>query len=376
MRRGLRIGRIGGIDISVDWSLLAIFWLVAWSLAVGQFPAEVPRRSTGAYWAAGIAAACAFILSLLAHELAHARVARRAGLQVRGIVLWVLGGVTEMSGEAPTAEVEFRVAVVGPLTSLALGASLGLVTIALHLLGAGALGVAACGWLALINGLLGLFNLAPALPLDGGRVLRAWLWRRSGDPLGATVRSARIGHRFGVALVAIGWVGFVLGAGLGGLWLAFIGLFILTAARTEGSRAAQQLLLRGVLVRDVMTPDPVVAPDSVTVQELIDGWAIPHRCTTFPLAGPGGAITGLVTLAEIQRVPPATRPGVRAIDVATPRALVVVCSPDDALVEVLTRLAPSPDQRALVMDRGALVGIVSPSDVARAADRAVLARRA
>jgi len=232
----------------------------------------------------------------------------------------------------------------------------------------------ATGWLGWFNAILAVFNLAPAFPLDGGRVLRALLWRRSGDKAAATVRAGRAGEAFGYVLIAFGLLEFLAGAGLGGVWLVFLGWFLLAAARAEADTSALDTELAGLTVGAIMTPNPIVAPAGITVEKVLEGWVYPNRGSTFPLVDPDGQLVGLITLARIKRVPPDRRETTLVTDVACPIAEVVTCAPGEELVPVVRRMAASPDQRALVLDGGRLVGIVSPSDVTRAHEHARLAR--
>lgn len=371
MEESVHLGRIAGIRIGANWSLLLVFWLIAWSLADSQLPHSAPHHSTAAYWAAGIVAALLFYACLLAHELAHAVLARRSGIVVEGIVLWLFGGVSRLKGDAPDARTEFRVAVVGPATSLALGMAFWGIT---ELLGRGSsLAAAATGWLGWINVILGVFNLAPAFPLDGGRVLRAALWSRYGDKARATTTAAHAGQAFGYLLIAGGLLEFLAGADIGGLWLVFLGWFLLAAARAEAGTTALGTELASLTVGEVMTPHPLVAPAAVTVERLLDEWVYPNRCSTFPLVEADGRLIGLTTIARLKRVAPELRAMTEARQVACPLGEVVTCAPEEVLADVVRRMAQSPDQRALVLSRGWLVGIVSPSDVTRAHEHARLA---
>ena len=238
MDETVHLGRIAGVRVGINWSLFVIFWLIAWSLASSELPHAAPGHSDVAYWLAGFAAAVVFYGCLLAHELAHAVVARHHGIEVEGIVLWLFGGVSRLKGEAATPDTELRVAFAGPATSLGLGLLFWAVTLAI---GTGSLAAAVTGWLGWLNGVLALFNLVPAFPLDGGRVLRALLWRTSGDKTSATLRAGRAGEAFGYVLICFGLVEFLAGAGLGGLWLVFLGWFLLAAARAEAGTSALAL---------------------------------------------------------------------------------------------------------------------------------------
>jgi len=373
MDESVHLGRIAGVRIGANWSLLVVFWLFAWSLAASELPLASPHHSELAYWVAGVVAAAVFFGCLLAHELAHAIVARRAGIEVDGIVLWLFGGVSRLKGEAATPDTELRVALAGPATSLGLGLAFWAITIAAG--GGTSLLAAVTGWLGWINAILAVFNLAPAFPLDGGRVLRALLWRRHGDQARATASAARAGEMFGYLLIGFGLLEFLAGAGLAGLWLVFLGWFLLIAARAEAATLAGDAELAGLKVGDIMTPNPEVAPAGLTVERLLEEWIYPSRCSTFPLVDADGHLVGLITLARVKKVSAHRRETTLVTEIACPMADVVTCAPGDELVEVVHRLARSVDQRALVLDGGRLVGIVSPSDVTRAHAHAGLRRR-
>jgi Zn-dependent protease len=241
MREDLHFGRIAGIRIGANWSLLPIFFLIAWSLAVSLLPAAAPGFTGVGYWIFALLTAAAFYASLLAHELSHAFVARRHGVGVKGIVLWLLGGVAQLEGDTPDARSELRVAAAGPAMSLGIAGIAAAAAWILAVVGASSLMVSAVWWLAGINALLAAFNLLPAFPLDGGRILRALLWRRWSDRLRATAVAARVGQIAGYGLVAVGILEFFAGGGaLGGIWLAMIGWFITVAARQQYERVTER----------------------------------------------------------------------------------------------------------------------------------------
>src|ERR1700730_11600050 len=304
MTESLSLGRIFGIRVGLNWSLLVVIALIAWTLATGSFPSSAPGYGAGAYWIAGLVAAVVFLASLLAHELAHSIVAQRRGVRVDGITLWLFGGVSRLSGEANSARAETLITVVGPLTSLVLGGLFLLAGAGLAGAGASKLVVATVNWIGAINLTLGIFNLLPAFPLDGGRILRALIWARSGDRIRATSIAARVGMGFALLLIALGIISFLLsGNVIGGLWMVFLGWFLLGAARSEESSGLIRQALDHVSVGDVMTPNPTLVPDYITVDELVNRFLFADRHTTFPTQDFGGNLTGLVTLAGIKRLP-------------------------------------------------------------------------
>jgi Zn-dependent protease len=363
----VQLGRLAGIRIGAHWSLLVIFVLLTWSLAAGQLPAAAGRQPVAAYWTAAVVASLLFFGSLLGHEMAHALVARRLGIEIEGITLWLFGGVARLRAEAGGPGAELRIAAAGPAFSAAVVVLFLAVAAGLRALGAPALAVAAASWLGVINALLAAFNLLPAFPLDGGRVLRAVLWMRGRDLRRATVLAARTGAVLSYAMIGVGIVFFFAGDVFNGVWFAFLGWFLLSAARAEEEGTVIRHSLAGLRVADAMTPDPFVAPGWITVDALIHDYVLKHRHSTYPVRDFDGLPQGLVTLDRLRRVPPDGRRTTRVADVAHPLAEVVTASPSEPLADLVQRLPESAGGRALVFDRdGRLVGIVSPADVARA----------
>ncbi|MCV7367937.1 hypothetical protein CRI77_17240 [Mycolicibacterium duvalii] len=215
MERGLVLGRVRGLTVSVHWSVLVIVWLFAWSLA-GTLPQTTPGYSRGAYWLAGLCGAVLLAVALLAHALAHAVVARRAGIPVPEVTLWLFGGIARLAGEARTPRDEFRMAAAGPALSLVLSGVFAAAATALATGGAGALAAAVLAWLAVANAVLAVFNLLPGAPLDGGRILRAYLWRRHGDPARAAIGAAQAGCVLGYVLIGLGLLQLLLASVIGG----------------------------------------------------------------------------------------------------------------------------------------------------------------
>lgn len=375
MDENLRLGRLFGVRIGINWSVLIIFALIVAGLAAGRFPLVAPDRSATAHLLAGLVAALLFFGSLLAHELSHALVAQRNGIDVEGITLWMLGGVAKLEGEAATPGAELRIAGVGPLVSLVLGLLFGLLWwVSGGLLGDG-LTREVLQWLAIINVVLAVFNLAPAAPLDGGRILRALLWWRRGDRTSAAVTASRAGRLFGFLLVALGVAELLLVPGFGGLWLVLIGFFIANAAAAEGSYAQVQAGLSGLRVADVMTPSPLVLPQHLNVEQAVDVYLLPNRFSSFPVVTPDGQPVGLVTLQRIKQVPREQWPVTSIQRVATPLEEVPIATPFEPLLEVLRRVRQGGESRVLVVHDGQVVGIVSPTDIARVLDRAPLRSR-
>jgi Zn-dependent protease/predicted transcriptional regulator len=368
MGQTFSLGRIFGIRVGVNWSVLAIVALLAYGLAAGEFPAAAPRHPVAEYVVAAVVTAVAYMGSLLAHELAHSLVARRNGLQVEGITLWLLGGVSQFEGEVKDPGAEVRIAGAGPLVSLLLGGAFLLLAWLVHAAGVHGVVVAALAWLGGINVLLAVFNVIPAAPLDGGRLLRAVLWQITGDRLKAAVWSARSGQVFGWALVVIAAYLVLVRRDYSWLWFALLGWFLIGAATAEGQQAVLQSQLRTVAVRQIMTPDPVTVPASVTVAQFLTDYLPWHQHSAFPVVT-GGQTVGLVTVHRINQVPAGERGQTTVGDVACPLPEVAQATPDEPVADVLPRLNACSERRALVFTDGHLAGIVSPADISRVLER-------
>lgn len=374
MQETIRLGRVNDIPIGLNWSLLVVFALVAVGLGAERFPTAYPDYGGVAYTLAGLVTAVLFFTSILAHELGHALLAQRRGVPVDGITLWLFGGVARFRQEALSARDDLHIAVIGPMISLAVAGLAILLAGALDVAGVPGLVVGMFWWLAVINTLLAVFNIIPAAPLDGGRVLRALLWRRHGDRVRAAIAAAAAGRVFGFVLVGLGLVELAFGAGLGGIWLMLLGWFIITIARAEETQTRVQGALSGMTVREVMTPDPVVASDWLTIEEFLDQYVFRHRCSTFPLRGFDGELSGVVPLRALKRVGADRRGEVRVRDLACPMEEVPTVTADTEVAELLTRLGGDgcTDGRCLVMEGDRLLGIVSPTDLTRVMEYAEL----
>ena len=377
MNENLSLGRIAGIHVGLNWSLLVVAALIAWSIATGILPAAVPGQTATAYWTAGLVSAFVYLASLLAHELAHSIVARRRGVKVEGITLWLFGGVSRFSTESSSPGAQALITFVGPLTSLLLGALFLLVSIAV---GGGAnpgLVPASLAWLGYINLLLGVFNLLPAFPLDGGRILQSLIWLRNRDRLRATKIAARIGMAFAFLFIAYGLITlFAAGSLIGGIWAVFLGWFLLSAARAEEAGGLIRQALAGVKVADVMTPDPVQAPDDISVEEALHGYVLTSRHSTFPTHDPGGRLSGLLTMAALKKVAPDARAATLIKAITCPLDQVTTASPADPVTNLLGAPDGCSEGRTLVVDNGRLVGIISSSDISRLLQRSLAGRAA
>ena len=366
MDTSVRLGRVAGIEVGLHWSLAIVFALIVWTLAGQVLPEVVPDQTQSAYWLVSALAAVLFYVSLLSHEMGHALVARRLGVKVDGITLWIFGGVARLRGDASTPGTEARIAIAGPVVSLALAVLFGAATFALDVAEGPPLVEGACIWLAGSNAMLLVFNLIPAFPLDGGRLLRAWLWQRGDDRYRATSSAARLGRICSFLMIGLGFLALFVQGALSGLWLIFLGWFLLNAARGEEEQVMMRRALTGLRVGDAMTPDATLVPGWITVDEFMRSYILPgQRATAFPLKTFDGALDGLVTLAQLTHLTPEERQSRRVRDVGVGMDQVAKASPAEPVTSVLDRFSTSDEGQMLVIDGGKLVGRLSPADITR-----------
>ncbi|PAZ15068.1 site-2 protease family protein [Streptomyces sp. SA15] len=359
------LGRLAGIRIGVHWSVLVIFVLIAVGLAAGRLPDTHPDRPAWLYAVVGVATAVVFLLSLLVHELSHAIVARRNGVGSDDITLWLLGGAARLKSEAPSPAAELRIAGIGPLVSLALGVVFALLTVLFGQVYGSGLWVEALAWLAAINVLLAVFNALPAAPLDGGRLLRALVWWRTGSRLRATEVATTAGRVLGWLLIAAGVYLAFAGAAVDGLWLMLIGWFMIAMATAEGGQAKMRELLGSVPVRRAMTPDPTTVPAATTIREFLSGPPWVYRHSAFPVVDAAGRPTGLISVNRAGQVPVSERDRTTVAAVMVSLDDLPTAHPDDRLIDLLPSVDTSAARRALVLSEDRLVGIVTQCDISR-----------
>jgi len=346
----------------MSWFLIA-FW-VAWSLAEGWFkqPRVFPELTDkpAVRWAMGVAGALLFFLSIVLHELGHSIVARRFGVHMRGITLFIFGGVAEMADEPPSAKAEFWVAIAGPIVSVVLG----FLFLVLSAVPQPLPTAAVLNYLGIINLILVVFNLIPAFPLDGGRVLRSIIWAITGNLRRATRITSLIGGGFGIVLIVLGIVRIAFGDFVGGIWSVLIGMFLRQAA----SMSYQQLLLRRALegepVAKFMRPNPVVVPPQLSIADLVERYIYVHHHKLFPVADNGNLI-GCISTQQVKQLPR------EEWSRHTVSELVSTCSPDNTIrpdtdaMEALSKMSRTGASRLLVVDHGHLVGVLTLKDLMR-----------
>ncbi|MGI5202442.1 site-2 protease family protein [Spirillospora sp. CA-108201] len=364
MKQTFRLGTFRGIPVGMHWSVLVIMLVIAEILGRSVLPAADPGVPPGVRWTAAALAAVLFMGSLAAHEFAHALVARRHGVPVGSITLWALGGLAELGGEPGTARADLQIAAVGPLTSAAAGAVFAAAWAAGHALGAPVIVAATLSWLAATNLLIAVFNLLPGAPLDGGRILRALLWGRSGDKASATRSAQRAGLVLGQTMIGAGLLTLLLWSWFNGLWLAVVGWFIAGSARAEARWTDLREAARNLRVADVMTRDPdhgwTWQPASAFVQEV----AVRSHQTVFPVVGVSGDPTGAVTVDRLARVPE-QETAVTLGDLSVPLGPDRIVGPEQP-VDPLLQLAPvAGGLVAAVAADHRLLGMVTTDDLQR-----------
>jgi Zn-dependent protease/predicted transcriptional regulator len=369
-----KIGRVLGIPIHLHASWFAVFFFVTWSLATGYLPESLPGLSVPRYWGMGGIAALLLFLSVLLHELGHSYVALRYQIPIRQITLFIFGGMAHMGKEPPGPRAEFLIAMAGPLVSLILGAGClgGSMAVESLFAQSGAQGLVVLGsLLGMVNVQLGLFNLIPGFPLDGGRVLRAGLWARNKDFNRATSQAALVGIGFGVTL---GLIGAVLMAGAwsgvlrqsiatNGVWLIFIGAFLFSAALASKRQTAPRILLASVTVRQVMVQRVVTLLPDLSVQDAVDQYFVAQGCGEFPVCEEG-EVLGVVTVRDVHALPASLWPWRRVRDIMRPTSPAFCIPPDWSIMQAMDRMAQGGWDCLVVIENGEIVGLVTRSAIA------------
>jgi Zn-dependent protease/CBS domain-containing protein len=363
----IRVARIFGLDIFVHWSWFAIFILLVWSLADGFFKdIGGDDWSAASRWAAALITSIAFFASVLLHEMSHSLVARRLGLPVQSITLFIFGGVSALTREPESARDEFKVAIAGPAASFLIAAVMGIVFGILFATGnEGSVPGAICGYLSFINLALGIFNMLPGYPLDGGRVLRAALWASSRNMLKATRWAATSGSAISFGLIALGVLSLLAGGFVGGIWFIVIGWFL----RNTSEQAYQQVLLKNTLegakVREMLNQRYIAAPPDDTLAHIVNEHFLAQgfRCVPVVVADD---LLGLITMSDIRKIPSEEWPTTSAFRAMTPRERLLVVDPEDELLSALQIMAANEVNQVPVIDRQRnFLGLVTREDVLR-----------
>jgi Zn-dependent protease/CBS domain-containing protein len=361
-RGGIPIGKAFGISLRLDYSWFFIFALVTWSLAAVYFPTTNPEWSMLLKIGAGLVASVLFFGSVLFHELMHSLVSLRQGTQIQSITLFFLGGVSEMTGEPKTAGDEFRMAAAGPFSSLVLGGVfLGIFFVLRSATSQAAqFGAAISRYLGLINILLGVFNLIPGFPLDGGRILRSLIWWRSRNIQSATKIASNIGRAIGFIFIfgGIWWAFTGSGNFFNGIWLVLIGWFLETAASGSYRQLVLQDMLKGHTASEVMSRDCMVVPPDITVERLVNEHILSSGRRCFPVVS-GDRTEGLVTLSNVRSIPRDARKTTLIREAMTPLSKVKSVSPNEDLSTILQILSENDINQVPVVWENKVVGIVA-----------------
>jgi Zn-dependent protease len=361
--RSFPLFRLLGFQIKADTSWIFLAALIVWSLAKGYFPTVLPGQDAGTYWQMAVVGAAGLFGSLILHELAHSVVARRYGLPISGITLFLFGGVAEMKEEPRSARVEFNVAVAGPLMSFFLAGLFYLIGRLLE--GAGTAGAVAAVvvYLATINIILAVFNLVPAFPLDGGRMFRAFLWWRSGDFAAATRTATASGQNFGLVLIGLGIFFIVTGNVGAGIWQLVLGLFLRAAATASMQQMVTKNALEGVPVAQFMTRDPVTVPATLTIDGFVRDYLLGGHHTGFPVVAEGRPL-GYVSVRHAKAAPRDQWSRLTVAEVCDRLGPDNSVDPSMDAHDALVLMGRTGKRKVLVVDRGRLVGLLALSDLA------------
>ena len=360
---GLKLMKIGGIQIILDYSWFIVFGLLLWSLSAGYFPMVYPDQTAQTYWLAGFLAALLFFISVITHELSHSFMAIRSGIKISEITLFIFGGMARLSEEAGDPKTEFKIAIVGPLTSFALALVFWLIQSALRG-DQSSIIVEMFGYLVWINIALGIFNLIPGFPLDGGRVFRAFWWWKTGSMIKATRLASDIGKGFAVVLMILGGVQIFSGALVGGLWLIFIGMFLRGMAEAGYKELMMTKSLEGARVQDVMIRDVVTAPPDLSLKQLIADYFLRYGYHGFPVTT-DGKVSGMISLANVKDFSEEEQTEKKVEQVMAPVNRAMTISPETPLIEALRKMSQENIARLLVMRGDQMMGMITQTGLLR-----------
>jgi len=360
--RAITLVKLFGFEVKIDLSWLILGLLITWTLAQGFFPNSYKGLEPAVYWAMGVAAAVGLLISIVFHELWHSLIARRFGLPMKGITLFIFGGVAEMTEEPPSPKAEFFMAAAGPVSSIVLGAALVGVSMFGQSTGWPKPFVGVSNYLGFLNLMLAGFNLIPAFPLDGGRVLRAVLWGWKDNLRWATRIASGIGAAFGLILVFIGAIRFISGNIIGGIWLFLIGMFLRGASRSALTQLTLQQAFQGERVRKYMKDDPVTVSPDISVQDFVEDYVFKYHFKMFPVVD-GGRLAGCATLNQVKGIPREewTRRRVSELSAACSKENTV--SADDQVLTALGQMSRTNASRLIVVDGEKLVGVITLKDI-------------
>lgn len=362
MRRTIKLFTLFGIEISIHYSWFIILALVTYSLAFSYFPFQLPNQPNSTYWLMGTVSALLLFFSVLLHELAHSVVAKKGKLKVDRIVLFLFGGVSQIAEEPKSAKEEFKMAFAGPLVSFILAGIFGIIWLFILIPLGSRIVSSVFGYLAIINLVLGVFNLLPGFPLDGGRILRAYWWNKTKDLQRATLVATNVGKGLSVLMILLGAFQVFAGNFIGGVWFVFIGFFLRQAAEAGYQRVVVRDLLAGTKVKDLMSQHPICVSPEMTISQLVDEYFMKYRFTSFPVCR-SGQVLGIITLNSVKGIPRENWREKTIQSAVTKIPDEFVLHPDDEAAEAMRKIITSDLGRLPVVDGDQVVGILSRKDI-------------
>ncbi|MDM5271643.1 site-2 protease family protein [Sulfurovum sp. zt1-1] len=362
LKRKTEIFKLLGFTVSVDVSWGIILFLVVWSLAKGAFPAYYPNLSMQTYWIMGVIGALGLFLSIIIHEFSHSLVARKYGMDIKGITLFIFGGVAEMKDEPNNPKTEFFMAIAGPIASLILSMLFGILYQMATVMELPVPIIAILGYLSAINVLLAIFNMIPAFPTDGGRILRSILWWIKGDIRVATLVASRISVFFAMFIIFTGFMHLIQGNVMGGVWWILIGSFLFSAANSSYQSLLIKQSFAGKKVEDYMNKNPVTVPSHISLQEFVDQYLYPYHYKMFPVTQ-DGTISGLITLNALKSVPREKWPTTQVIQIMQKTTKDNTLPAAMSVQEAMFLMNESGISRMLVSAHHKIVGIITLKDM-------------
>lgn len=361
-RKAFRLTTLFGVQVRIDFSWFIVFGLVLWTLSAGYYPRTFPYQAPITYWLMGLASALLLFSSVLAHELSHALTARRYGINVRRITLFIFGGVAEIPEEPSEAKTELKIALAGPLCSVALAVLFWITSLALTSLGADAIYTRTFDYLASANLMLVIFNMIPGFPLDGGRVLRAYLWHRRRDIKSATKTATRIGEIAGVLFIILGLLQILSQSLIGGIWMIFIGMFLRQTSATAYRMTVMKEGLRGLKVAQLMNASPVTIDAAETLDALVQNYFYRSHHSWFPVER-DGSFAGTIHINQVKQVPRNRWIQTRIDDIMTDGRKVQFTTPEEDGADLFNRISQTKQTRFPVVSGDKIVGVITLSDI-------------
>jgi Zn-dependent protease/CBS domain-containing protein len=360
--KGFRLFRVLGIQISINYTWFIIFGLIAWSLASGYFPIHYPGLSRSSHWTMGFLAAVFLFLSVLAHELTHSYIAKREGIEVKEITLFIFGGVSQLGKEPEDPKKEFKMAIGGPVSSLILALFFWVLSKGISQIPNLTLITGLLDYLAFINLSLAIFNLIPGFPLDGGRVLRAIYWSKTGSLRRATMIASETGKWIGVGIILLGLFFVVKGNLLGGFWFVIIGIFLRSAAEGGYQQVVMKGVLEGVKVKELMSRGVISVPSSLRINRLVEDFFLTHKHVTYPVAE-GERFLGIITLKKVKEIPRDQWLEKTVREVMMPVREEIMLDPEGEAVDALQKMIRTGEGRLPVVKDGKAVGMITRRDI-------------